>query len=218
MAAFDKGFARHPERFRRARSWPRTIILLAFALAAVIALVYTIVNFAILQAEAAAATGTVRFVAGQRLGLLVTPVLMPLVAAAFVIAAVRWGRVWSLVPSDTQLRKRHWRGLAGGRACFDDLSARFRTGDPSTFTPLPKPPSFADVDVEFWTADADRVGFATLVLHEGKNGKDLTYSEPFVFEGASYDALSAALAQGLDEKAGPPGPAGPSAQAPRWTP
>ena len=214
MAAFDRGFARHPERFRRGRSWPRTIVFLVLDLAALVALVYRALNFGELQDQAADASGSVRFVAGQRIGLLVSPILLVLVAAACVFAAVRWGKVWSLVPTGTRLKKRHWRGLSGGRQLFTDLDARFRTGDPSAFTPLPKPPSHADVDIEFWTADADRIGFATLVLHEGKNGKDLTYSEPIAFEGASYDALKAALAQGLDERAAPPavpGAAAPSA-------
>ncbi|RWZ68312.1 hypothetical protein ELQ92_03585 [Labedella populi] len=214
MAAYDKGFARHPERFQRGRSWAKTIVFLVLALAALVSLAYTLVNFATLQSNAADTTGTVRFVAGQRIGLVLSPVFLVLVAAALVFAAVRWGRTWSVTPTGTRLRKRHWRGLSGGRALFDDLSARFRTGDPSAFTPLPAAPSHADVDVEFWTADADRVGFATLVLHEGKNGKDLIYSEPFVFSGPSYDALSAALATGLDERAAPPTAAGPAPAVP----
>jgi hypothetical protein len=204
MAAYDKEFVRRPEQFRRGRSWPKTILFLVGALAALCALVYTVVNFAVLQSEAADPTGSVRYVAGQRIGLLLTPIAMPVVAAVFVFAAVRWGRVWTITPTGARLRKRHWRGLSGGRAVFDDMAGRLRTRDPSAFTPLPAAPSHTDVDLEFWTADTDRVGFATLVLHEGRNGKDLTYSEPIAFEAASYDALSAALSRGLDERAAPP--------------
>jgi hypothetical protein len=211
VAASDKEFARHPELLRRRRSWPRTILFLALTLGAVLYLVYTIVNFTQLQDQAANATGSLRFVMGQRLGILISPVFLVLVITASIVAAVRWGRVWSMAATGTRLRKRHWRGLSGGRRLFDDLGARLRTGDPSTFTPLPKAPSFADVDVEFWTADADRVGFGMLVLHEGKT---LTYSEPILFTGASYDALSSALSNGLDERALPTGSDGAVAFSP----
>lgn len=214
MSTFATEFTRHPDRFRRGRSWPRTIILLILAVAALATLVWRILNVGELQEQAAAAEGTVRFVAGQRIGLLVSPILLLLVAAALVFAAVRWGRVWSMTATGTRLRKRHRRGLVGGRPIFDDLAGRLRTGDPATFTPLPKQPSFTDVDLEFWTADADRIGFGTIMLLEGKNGKDVTYSEPIAFEGASYDALVAAIAQGFEERAAPPSAFGPSSNAP----
>ncbi len=204
MAAYDPEFRRRPQQFVRGRSWPRTIVILAFALACVIALLYTLVNFAALQGDAADATGSARYLAGQRLGLIASPIVLPLAAAAFVFAAVRFGRVWALAGSGTRLRRRHYRSMAGGRPLFDDLLARLRTGDPSRFTPLPPQPSHADVEIEFWTAAEDRVGFATLTLHEGAGGKTLSYSEPVPFSGPSYDALTAALTAGLDTPAAPP--------------
>jgi hypothetical protein len=214
MAAYDPEFRRRPEQFVRGRSWPRTLVILAFALACVIALVYTLVNFAVLQSNAADATGSVRYVAGQRIGLIAAPIVLPLFAAGFVFAAVRFGRVWSLAPTGTRLRRRHYRSMSGGRPLFDDLLARLRTGDPSRFTPLPPQPSHADVEIEFWTAADDRVGFATLTLHEGPGGKTLSYSEPVPFTGASFDALSAALTAGLDAKASPPAASGTAAPGP----
>lgn len=203
MAAYDPEFRRRPQEFVRGRSWPRTLIILAFALAAVIALVYTLVDYATLQSNAAQAEGSARYVAGQRLGLLFSPIVLPLVAIGFVFAAVRFGRVWALAGTGTRLRRRHYRSMVGGRPLFEDLLARLRTGDPSTFTPLPPQPSHADVEIEFWTAADDRIGFATLTLHEGPGGKTLSYSEPVPFTGASYDALAAALTAGLDAPAPP---------------
>lgn len=217
MATFNTEFARHPDRFRKERSWPRTIIMIVIAVAALVALVYRAINFGELQDQAAQATGSVRFVAGQRIGLLVSPILLLLVAAACVFAAIRWGRVWSMVGTGTRLRRRHRRGMFGGRRLFDDMVARLRTGNPSAFTPLPTQPSFVDVDIEFWTADADRVGFAMVMLLEGKNNKDVTFAEPIAFEGPSYDALTAAIAKGFDERAAPPAAAGPGSAAPGTT-
>lgn len=203
MAAYDPEFRRRPEQFVRGRSWPKTLIILAFALAAVLALVYTLVDYATLQSNAAQAEGSARYVAGQRFGLVLSPIVLPLFAIGFVFAAVRFGRVWALAGTGTRLRRRHYRSMAGGRPLFEDLLARLRTGDPSTFTPLPPQPSHADVEIEFWTAAEDRVGFATLTLHEGPGGKTLSYSEPVPFTGASFDALSAALTAGLDAAAPP---------------
>jgi hypothetical protein len=203
MAAYDPEFRRRPQQFVRGRSWPKTLVILAFALAAVLALVYTLVDYATLQSNAAQAEGSARYVAGQRFGLVLSPIVLPLFAIGFVFAAVRFGRVWALAGTGTRLRRRHYRSMAGGRPLFEDLLARLRTGDPSTFTPLPPQPSHADVEIEFWTAAEDRVGFATLTLHEGPGGKTLSYSEPVPFTGASFDALSAALTAGLDTAAPP---------------
>ncbi|MBZ4487998.1 hypothetical protein LQ938_12045 [Microbacterium sp. cx-55] len=214
MAAFNTEFARHPDRFRNGRSWPRTIIMIVIAVAALVAFVYRAINFGELQDQAVEATGSVRFVAGQRIGLLVSPILLVLVAAACVFAAIRWGRVWSMVGTGTRLRRRHRRGMFSGRRLFDDMVLRLKTGDPSTFTPLPTQPCFVDVDLEFWTADADRVGFAKDMLLEETNNQDVAFAEPIAFEGASYDALKAAIAQGFDERAAPPVAPGPGPVAP----
>lgn len=218
MAAYDPEFRRRHELFRRGRSWPRTAVFLVLALAAGAGLVSTLVHFAELQSNAADATGSARYVAGQRFGLLLSPIALPLAMAVLVLAAVRWGRVWSRAETGTRLRRRHYRSVLGGRARFDDLLLRLRTGDPSTFTPLPPQASHADVEIELWTADEDRVGYATLTLHEGPGGKTLRYSEPVRFDGASYDALRAALAAGLDEKAARSSVSGGPAQTGRSTP
>jgi hypothetical protein len=85
---------------------------------------------------------------------------------------------------------------------FDDVVARLRTRDPAVFVPLPPTPNddraLTDVEIELWTADADHVGMATVVLRDGQGNKPVSFSEPITFEGPRYDALTSALTHGLD--------------------
>ncbi|MCK2023620.1 hypothetical protein KZC52_11840 [Microbacterium sp. kSW2-24] len=203
MAAFDPEFNRRPETYVRQRSWPRTVIFLVLAILAAAILVYVLVNFADLREDAAQQTGSTRRTVGRRLGTLVAPLFLALVVIALLIAAARWGRVWKLVRSGNPLRRRHYSSAAGGRAVYDSLLRAFQTHDPAFFTPLPPQPSHTNVEIEFWTSKEDRLGLATLVLYEGKNNKERTFSEPVVFEGADYDALEAALKRGLTEASAP---------------
>jgi hypothetical protein len=202
MYAYEHEFRRRPEQFVRGRTWPRTIVFLVLAAASVAGLAYQVVNYAELADQAADAEGSARFVAGQRLGLPLSIVLLPVLTIGLLVAAVRWGRVWTLAETGTRVKRRHRRGVVGGRPLFDDLVARLRTRDPSAYLPLPPAPSddrvLTDVDLELWTADDDRMGLATVTLLGGKGNKPVAFSEPIVFEGASYEALRSALRHGLD--------------------
>jgi hypothetical protein len=200
--AYEPELRRRPDQFVRGRTWPRTIVFLVLAAASVAGLAYQAVNYSDLAEQAADAEGSARFVAGQRLGLPVSIVLLPLLTIALLVAAVRWGRVWLRAETGTRLRRRHYRGVCGGRPVFDDVVARLRTRDPSAFLPLPPPPAdgraLTDVEIELWTADDDRVGLATVVLRGGPGNKPLTFSEPIAFDGPAYGSLTSALKQGLD--------------------
>jgi hypothetical protein len=202
MYAYEPEFRRRPEQLARGRTWPRTIVFLVLAVASVAGLAYQVLNYSDLAEQARHAEGSARFVAGQRLGLPVSIVLLPLLTVALVLAAVRWGRVWLRAETGTRLKRRHYRGVCGGQPVFDDVVARLRTRDPSVFLPLPPTPNddraLTDVEIELWTADADRAGLATVVLSGGKGNKPLAFSEPITFDGPAYDALTAALKRGLD--------------------
>lgn len=200
MPAYDPEFARRPHDFIRRRSWARTTVFLTLAVVFAIVLVFVLVNYVDLREAAATRHGTMRYEVGQRVGTLVAPVFLGLVVIGCALAAWRWGRVWFVASTGTRVRRRFYRGMAGGRPVYERLLTMLRTGDPSAFTPLPSSSSFTDVDIEIWTAAADRAGFATLVLHEGTKPRTLTYSEPVRFEGDAYDRLSAALAAGLDSR------------------
>jgi hypothetical protein len=208
MYAYEHEFRRRPEQFVRGRTWPRTVVLLVLAAASVAALAYQVVNYDELADQAADADGSARFVAGQRLGLPVSIVLLPVLTIGLLVAAVRWGRVWTLAETGTRVKRRHRRGVVGGRSLFDDLVARLRTRDPAVYLPLPPAPGddrvLTDVDIELWTADADRIGLATVTLLGGKGNKPMAYSEPIAFDGAAYDALRSALRLGLDTAPTPP--------------
>lgn len=203
MAAYDPQFTKRPELVTRKRLWTRTLIFTLLAVVAVGLMVHRIVDFESIREAAAHAQGSRKFVAGQRLGAYVAVPFLAVVAAGFVIAAVRWGRGWFMTSTGTRLRLRAFRDIAGGLPAYGALLAGLRTGDPSMFTPWPPKPSHSDVSIEIWIAEADRVGFVTLVLRQGPKNKPTTYSEPVRFEGASFDALTEAVTRGFDEKAPP---------------
>lgn len=200
MPAYDAEFARRPHEVVRRRSWARTIVFLALTVAFAIVLAFVLVNYVDLREAAAQRQGTMRYEVGQRLGTLVAPFFLLLAVLGSALAAWRWGRVWFVAPTGTRLRRRLYRGMAGGRRAYESMLARLGTREPSAFTPLPASASFTDVEIEIWTAAADRLGLVTLVLHEGTKPRTHTYSEPVRFQGEAYDRLSAALAVGLDSR------------------
>jgi hypothetical protein len=202
MYAYEPELRRRPDQFVRGRTWPRTIVFLVLAALSVAGLAYQVLNYSDLAEQARHADGSARFVAGQRLGLPLSIVLLPLLTIALLFAAVRWGRVWLRAETGTRLKRRHYRGVCGGQPVFDDVVARLRTRDPSIFLPLPPTPNderaLTDVEIELWTSDADRAGLATVVLSGGKGNKPLAFSEPIAFDGAAYETLTSALKHGLD--------------------
>lgn len=202
MYAYEPELRRRPEQHVRGRTWPRTILFAVLAVASLAGLAYQVINYSDLAEQAADAEGSARFVAGQRLGLPVSIVLLPVLTVALLLAAVRWGRVWLRAETGSRLARRHYRGVCGGRPVFDDVVDRLRTRDPSVFLPLPPTPNddraLTDVEIELWTADDDRMGLATVVLRGGQGNKPLAFSEPIAFGGATFEALTSALRSGLD--------------------
>jgi hypothetical protein len=202
MYAYEPEFRRRCDQFVRGRTWPRTIVFVVLAVASVTGLAYQALNYSELADQAADAEGTARFVAGQRFGLPASIVLLPVLTVALLFAAVRWGRVWLRAETGSRLKRRHYRGVCGGQRAFDDVVTRLRTRDPSVFLPLPPKPNddraLTDVEIELWTAEADRMGLATVALSGGKGNKPLSYSEPITFDGPAYEALLLALKHGLD--------------------
>lgn len=81
----------------------RALVPLVAAVVAAVVLLFTVSNAASLQADAdaEAAVGSMRFEAGQRIGLLLTPVACVAVILASIVLAVRGGRGWArATPAD----------------------------------------------------------------------------------------------------------------------
>ena len=126
------------------------------------------------------------------------PYLAIPVGLLLAIIATRWAIArngpWLRRSTGTPLRQLLSIASPGDDAYFQDLAAKVATGDPAVFAPLPYGTA-GNVTVEIFSADADRVAFATVGLRRA--GKDPHSAYPLtVIGGDRFDALTGAAAAG----------------------
>lgn len=163
MRPDDATLAARPQQFRYARATGTTAVFAVLALLAVVGLVLVLENFESIRDDAADMTG-------RRSGLrgIVAPTLV-LVSAffAFVFAwvAISGSHRWERVETGTRLKARHFL-VSGGSDVADAMHARFATGDPAQYLPVPNHKKGA-IRVAVYRADADRLGFVTMQMGKG---------------------------------------------------
>lgn len=158
MRPDDAVLAAHPEEFRFTRSAAKTIVFTTLAVLALVGLVLALLNFEAIRDDAGTMTG-------RRAGL--SPVVAPVVVAAaalfavlFALLAWRESSGWRRLPSGTALSARRFT-VAGGDDVADTLHARFATGDPTQYLPVPNHKK-GDIAVRVYLAKADRLAFVTV--------------------------------------------------------
>ncbi|TPW76886.1 hypothetical protein [Schumannella sp. 10F1B-5-1] len=110
----------------------------------------------------------------------------------FVLLAVYRGRGLARDATGTRMRRRHAVAYAAaGQEVVDDILARFASGDPANYAPMPAGIGRnGTLRVQIWTADADRLGFVAI-------SAGIRHSELVVLDGLAYDRLSAVLDRGI---------------------
>lgn len=193
MSLYDRSLSALPEIARR-RSAPRTIIAIGIIVAAIVGLVLLSTNFIAVAEwgrEGTEDSSRARYRFG---GGLIAPGLFVggLVLIGFCIHYLFVdARPWTRTATGTRLRKRFEIWLTGDEAFMNDLRARFASGDPRRYTPLPDHSKQGMVGITIWTAGDDRVGYVGLTYGPRKK---TTRNAPFVIlVGDAYDALDRAL-------------------------
>lgn len=193
MSLYDRSLSALPEIARR-RSTARTIIAIGVIVAAIIGLVLLSTNFVAVAEwgrEGTEDSSRARYRFG---GGLIAPGLFVggLVLIGFCIHYLFVdSRPWTRTATGTRLRKRSEGWLMGDEAFMNDLRARFASGDPRQYTPLPEHTKNGMVGITIWTAGDDRVGYVGLTYGPRKK---TTRNAPFVIlVGDAYDALDRAL-------------------------
>ncbi|MBF0672050.1 MAG: hypothetical protein IR160_05630 [Salinibacterium sp.] len=191
MSLYESVFAANPD-FERRRSWPRTVLALVLAAIAASALVWLILNFADVQ-RGATEQAERSVVLRNEVFTRVAP-LGGLVIAAVATPWLLWWaatgcHVWVRRETGARLRRRAGVGFAGGVPTMKSLHARFATGDPGVYTPVPE--ARADGIVEVWDVPEDSIAYVGMSV--GRSRKSVVPAELIVFTGRPYEALGAAL-------------------------
>ncbi|MGI9821847.1 hypothetical protein [Agromyces sp. Marseille-Q5079] len=162
MRPDDATLAARPQLFRYARSTVPTTVFAILSVLALVGLVLVLANFEAIRDDASDMTG-------RRSGLrgIVAPALV-LVTAFFTVAfawvAIGGSHRWERVETGTRLKPRYF-FVAGGPDVADALHARFATGDPAQYLPVPNHKK-GGIRVAVYRADADRLAYVTI-----QNGK-----------------------------------------------
>lgn len=165
MRPTDGTLARLPEEFSHARSTARTVVYSVLAVAALVALVLSIVNFEAIRDDAADMTG-------RRAGLrgIVAPVVVVVCAffaVLFALLAVRGSHVWRRSTTGATLSRREFR-----IDCSEDVAAQwhaaFASGDPANYLPIGSHKK-GETWVTVYLDEPDRLAFVT-VQHGSGDG------------------------------------------------
>jgi hypothetical protein len=163
----DATLAALPDEFRFERSTAKTIVFAVLAALAVLGLVLALVNFEAIRDDAADMTG-------RRAGL--RGVVAPVVVIACAFFAVLFGLLlwreshgWRRVASGAALRARSFT-VAGGDDVAEALHARFATGDPAQYLPVPNHKK-GEIAVRVYVTTADRLGFVTVQRGTGSGAR-----------------------------------------------
>lgn len=163
MRPDDAVLAAQPEEFRFARSTAKTVVFTVLLVLAVLGLVLAIVNFDAIRDDAADMTG-------RRAGL--RGVVAPVVVIACALFAVLFGlllwresHVWRRVATGAPLRMRSFT-VAGGDDVAETLHARFATGDPAQYLPVPNHKN-GEIALRLYVSEADRVAYVTVQRGKG---------------------------------------------------
>jgi hypothetical protein len=163
----DATLAALPDAFRFERSAAKTAVFAVLALLAVAGLVLALVNFEAIRDDAADMTG-------RRAGL--RGVVAPVVVVACAFFAVLFGlllwresHVWRRQPSGAALTARRFT-VAGGDDVAEALHARFATGDPAQYLPVPNHKK-GEIAVHVYLAKQDRIGFVTVQRGTGADAR-----------------------------------------------
>ena len=165
MRPDDATLAARPQQFRYARAKARTVVFAVLALIALVGLVLVLANFEAIRDDASDMTG-------RRSGLrgIVAPALVLIsafFAFVFVWIAISGSHRWQRVETGTPLKARHFI-VSGGPDVADALHARFATGDPAQYLPVPNHKK-GGIRVAVYRADADRLAFVTIQNGKGSN-------------------------------------------------
>jgi hypothetical protein len=165
----DTVLAAQPEEFRFARSTAKTLVFTTLAVLALLGLVLALVNFEAIRDDAGNMTG-------RRAGL--SPVVAPVVVVAagffvvlFGLLAWRESSGWRRLPAGTPLTARRFT-IAGDDDTAAALHARFATGDPAQYLPVPNHKK-GDITVRLYLAKADRLAFVT--VQRGTGAEERTW-------------------------------------------
>lgn len=191
MSLYESVFAANPD-FERRRSWGRTVVALALAAVAAAALVWLLLNFAEIQRNATEQAER-SVVLRNELFTRVAPVGGLVIAAVATPWLLWWAatgcHVWVRRETGSRLRRRASVGFAGGVPSMKALHARFATGDPGVYTPVPE--TRADGIIEVWDVPEDSIAYVGMSV--GRSRKTVVPAELIVFTGRPYEALGAAL-------------------------
>ncbi|MDR5698412.1 hypothetical protein [Agromyces aerolatus] len=164
MRPDDAVLAAHPEEFRFARSTAKTVVFTTLTVLALVGLVLAVVNFDAIRGDAATN------MSGRRAGL--SPVVAPVVVVAAALFTVLFGllawresHAWRRLATGTALTARRFT-VAGGDDVAEALHARFVTGDPAQYLPVPNHKK-GDVAVRVYLAKPDRIAFITVQRGKG---------------------------------------------------
>lgn len=158
MRPTDGTLARLPEEFSHTRSTTRTVVYSVLAVAALVALVLSLVNFEAIRDDAAEMTG-------RRAGLrgVIAPVVViacGFFALLFTLLAVRGSHVWRRVATGAVLSRREFR-----IDCTADIAAQwhsaFASGDPANYLPIGSHKK-GETWVRLYLANDDRIAFVTV--------------------------------------------------------
>lgn len=158
MRPTDGTLARLPEEFSHTRSTTRTLVYSVLAVAALVALVLSLVNFEAIRDDAAEMTG-------RRAGLrgIIAPVVVigcGFFALLFALLAVRGSHVWRRAATGVVLSRREFR-----IDCTADVAAQwhsaFASGDPANYLPIGSHKK-GETWVRIYLANDDRIAFVTV--------------------------------------------------------
>jgi len=163
----DGTLARLPEEFSHTRSTARTVIYSVLAVAALVALVLSIVNFDAIRDDAADMTG-------RRAGLrgIVAPVVVVVgafFAVLFALLAVRGSHVWRRIATGAALTRREFRIDCNAEVAGQWHSA-FASGDPANYLPIGSHKT-GETWVRVYLDDADHLAFVTVQHGSGDDAR-----------------------------------------------